>query len=63
MICGDCGVLTTDPAGTRCICLSCARLVASVDRPRPQRRTPWRMFIAVLVILALSGVAALALSR
>ncbi len=34
MICGDCGVLQTDPVGQKVVCLSCARLVAAVDRPR-----------------------------
>ncbi len=38
MICGDCGVLTKDPNGTKCICHSCARLIAEVgERPRRDR--------------------------
>ena len=55
LICGECGVLSADPSGTRVICLSCARLVAAV-RARPlRRRSPTGKAIAVGVLLALAA--------
>ena len=61
MICGDCGVLSQDPVGTRCICLSCARLIADV-RERSPRRAPAMPWLAVAVALAFA-LAMLALTR
>jgi hypothetical protein len=62
MICGDCGVITTDPAGRKCICASCARLVASVGDRSPRRGyTGTAVLIAVVVILAFAISAAAAL--
>ena len=53
MICGDCGVLTKDPVGTRCICISCARLIAGVRDRSPQRgRLGFFQWVAILVIVA-----------
>lgn len=61
MICADCGVLTKDPSGQRCICLSCARLIATVgDRPR---RGPSKQLsaatIAVCIAFALAAIGGL----
>lgn len=60
MICGDCGVMTTDPGGRRVICLSCARLVAAVDAKPLARRPAGRVAVAVGVLIAF-GLGALAL--
>lgn len=57
MICGDCGVLTKDPGGVRCICLSCARLVAAVDRPKLQRRPLSRVVVAIFLLAAFAAAA------
>lgn len=56
MICGECGVMSKDPVGTKVICTSCARLVAHVgerrrDR-RPQRRTGLGKAIAIGLLVA-----------
>jgi len=57
MICGDCGVVSKDPAGTRVICLSCARLVAAVrDRPL-RRRTSTSKAIAIAIVVAFAATA------
>jgi len=62
MICGDCAVVTTDPAGTKCICASCANLVASVEsRRRPERRSNTNIAIALVVIAAFAITAIVAL--
>jgi hypothetical protein len=63
MICGDCGVLSKDPSGTRCICHSCARLVASVDAKRVERRPLSAKAIAWMLVLAFGLVSAVALLR
>jgi hypothetical protein len=63
MICGDCGVITTDPSGKRCICASCARLVASVGAPAPRRRSGTLMLIALVVLAAFAIGAVAALGR
>jgi hypothetical protein len=54
MICGECGVLTKDSVGTRCICLSCARLIADVGerRPRGQRPSATIQWVAIVVLVA-----------
>lgn len=58
MICGDCGVVTKDPGGTRVICLSCARLVAAVrDRPLRRQRSSTTKAIAIAVVLAFAATA------
>lgn len=62
MICGDCGVITSDPAGRKCICTSCANLVASVgERRGPRRRSGTVVAVAavVIVVFAISLLAAL----
>ncbi len=60
MICGDCGVVTRDPSGTRVICLSCARLIAQVNARTPSRaqRPPLVRVIAVAVAIAFAAVVA-----
>jgi hypothetical protein len=63
MICGECGVLTKDPSGTRCICLSCARLVADVNSKRIERRPLSVKAIALLVVLTFGLVSLVALLR
>lgn len=55
MICGDCGVLTKDPVGTRCICLSCARLIADVRERTPRRARSSTQWVAIAVIAAFSA--------
>ena len=52
MICGDCGVITTDPEGRKCICASCARLIAGVKPRPPARRSGFRTAVALLLIAA-----------
>jgi len=59
MICGDCGVFSRDPGGTRVICISCARLVADVSS-RPLRRD--RPGLKIVAIIALVAFGALAIS-
>jgi len=51
MICGDCGVVTKDPVGTKVICLSCARLVATVAERPLRRRTPTGKGIAIALLV------------
>ena len=61
MICGDCCTLVTDPSGKRVICLSCARMVADVNRKPVRRRsssskaTAW----SILAVLAVGLLAVL----
>ena len=57
MICGDCGVLTTDPGGRRVICLSCARLVAATRDRRLERQPLSRKAIAIAVLAAFAAAA------
>jgi hypothetical protein len=57
MICGDCGVLSEDPVGTRCICLSCARLIADVRARPPRRSRPATQWVAIAVIAAFAAAA------
>lgn len=64
MICGDCGVITTDPSGRKCICASCARLIASVDsRTRAGGRSPWITAVSIVVIAAFAIALLAALGR
>ena len=63
MICGDCCVLTTDPVGKKGICLSCARLIASVDKKRPERRPTSAKAIAAIVLLVFAIATVIALAR
>jgi hypothetical protein len=60
MICGDCGVLTTDPNGQAVICASCARLIADVRSRRVERRPMGMRAVAVIALIAF-GVLALSL--
>ena len=58
LICGDCGVFSTDPTGQRVICASCARLIADVRaRPLKRHRTSSMKVIAVGVVIAFAAVA------
>ncbi len=63
MICGDCGVLNTDPAGKKCICLSCARLISATRSNRLERRPLGAKAIAALLLLAFGVAAATVLLR
>jgi hypothetical protein len=51
MVCGDCCSLVTDPGGKRVICLSCARLVADVNRKPVRRRPPSAVGTAVIILV------------
>ena len=63
MICGECGVMSKDPSGTRVICTSCARLVAAVrDRPL-RRRSSTSKAIAVALVVAFAALVLAALLR
>jgi hypothetical protein len=52
MICGDCGVLSKDPNGTKCICHSCARLIATVGKPGKPGKSRLVPVLAVLMVAA-----------
>lgn len=63
MICGDCGVLTSDPNGQAVICASCARLIADVRARRIDRRPGRRpMSMKAVAVIALIAFGVLALS-
>ena len=55
MICGDCGVLTRDPVGVRCICLSCARLIADVRERSPRRQHASTRWLAIAIAIAFTA--------
>lgn len=58
MICGDCGVFSSDPSGKRVICLSCARLIADVNARPARRSRPLSLkLIAVVLVIAFLAVA------
>jgi len=58
MICGDCGVFSSDPSGKRVICTSCARLIADVNARPIQRRPMSTKVIAIGLVIAFGIVAA-----
>lgn len=63
MICGECGVLTKDPNGTKCICHSCARLIASVGKTRTHEKSRLVPALAAMMVLAFLAMIIAAFAR
>jgi hypothetical protein len=63
MICGECGVMSKDPVGTKVICTSCARLVAHVGDRRVKRRTATGKAVAIGLLVAFAVTALTLLLR
>ncbi len=59
MICGECGVMSKDPAGLAVICLSCARLIADVRARSPERRPLGMKVVAIAALIAFGALALL----
>ncbi len=59
MVCGDCCSLVSDPGGQRVICISCARMIADVER-RPVRRRSSSSKATAYMILAVLAIGILA---